>query len=173
MLDQAQAIKNPNAKQTRCVKTLAVDSRLALTGTPVENRPGDLWPIFDFINPGRLGSPKEFTEYTKRLAEQTHIPYRPMRELVRPCILRRLKTDRTVIADLPDKTEMKAFCQLSRKQAALYEQAVPALAEQLHSAEGIRRNGLVLSFLMHFKQICNHPSQWLGDRAWSEADSRR
>jgi non-specific serine/threonine protein kinase len=90
---------------------------------------------------------------------------------VRPYILRRLKTDRAVISDLPDKTEVKAFCQLSRKQAALYEQAVEALAEQLHTAEGIARKGLVLSFLMRFKQICNHPSQWLGDGAWNEADS--
>jgi SNF2 family DNA or RNA helicase len=90
---------------------------------------------------------------------------------VRPYILRRLKTDRAVIADLPDKTEVKAFCQLSRKQAALYEQAVQALAKQLYSAEGISRKGLVLSFLMRFKQICNHPSQWLGDDTWNEADS--
>jgi len=90
---------------------------------------------------------------------------------VRPYILRRLKTDKTVIADLPDKTEIKAFCQLSRKQAALYEQSVKELAEQLADAEGIQRKGLVLSFLMRFKQICNHPSQWLGDGGWSEADS--
>jgi non-specific serine/threonine protein kinase len=171
VLDEAQAIKNPNAKQTRAVKKLKAGSRFALTGTPVENRLGDLWSIFDFINPGLLGSPKEFTRYTKRLAERTHNPYGPLRELVHPYILRRLKTDRAVIADLPDKTEVKAFCQLSRKQAALYEQAVQALDEQLHSAEGIRRKGLVLSFLMRFKQICNHPSQWLGDGAWSEADS--
>jgi non-specific serine/threonine protein kinase len=171
VLDEAQAIKNPNTKQTRAVKKLKAGSRFALTGTPVENRLGDLWSIFDFINPGLLGSPKEFTRYTKRLAERTHNPYGPLRELVHPYILRRLKTDRAVIADLPDKTEVKAFCQLSRKQAALYEQAVQALDEQLHSAEGIRRKGLVLSFLMRFKQICNHPSQWLGDGAWSEADS--
>jgi non-specific serine/threonine protein kinase len=94
-----------------------------------------------------------------------------LRELVRPYILRRLKTDKTVIADLPDKTEVKAFCQLSRKQAALYEQSVKELAQQLHAVEGIQRRGLVLSFLMRFKQICNHPSQWLGDGAWSEDDS--
>jgi non-specific serine/threonine protein kinase len=171
VLDEAQAIKNPSAKQTRATKQLKADSRFALTGTPVENRLGDLWSIFDFINPGLLGSPKEFTQYTKRLAERTHNPYGPLRELVRPYILRRLKTDKSVIADLPEKTEVKAFCQLSRKQAALYEQAVQALAEQLDGAEGIRRKGLVLSFLMRFKQICNHPSQWLGDGAWSEADS--
>jgi superfamily II DNA or RNA helicase len=171
VLDEAQTIKNPNAKQTRAAKKLRAGSRFALTGTPVENRLGDLWSIFDFINPGLLGSAKEFTKYTKRLAERTHNPYGPLRELVRPYILRRLKTDKSVIADLPDKTEVKAFCQLSRKQAALYKQAVQALAEQLYSVEGIRRKGLVLSFLMRFKQICNHPSQWLGDGTWSEADS--
>jgi len=171
VLDEAQTIKNPNTKQTRAAKKLKAGSRFALTGTPVENRLGDLWSIFDFINPGLLGSPKAFTRYTKRLAEHTHNPYGPLRELVHPYILRRLKTDKSVIADLPDKTEVKAFCQLSRKQAALYEQSVQALSEQLYSAEGIRRKGLVLSFLMRFKQICNHPSQWLGDGAWSEADS--
>jgi non-specific serine/threonine protein kinase len=171
VLDEAQAIKNSTAKQTHAAKKLQAGSRFALTGTPVENRLGDLWSIFDFINPGLLGSPKEFTQYTKRLAERTHNPYGPLRELVHPYILRRLKTDKSVISDLPDKTEVKAFCQLSRRQAALYEQAVQSLAEQLHSAEGIQRKGLVLSFLMRFKQICNHPSQWLGDGAWSEADS--
>jgi non-specific serine/threonine protein kinase len=171
VLDEAQAIKNPNAKQTRSVKTLKAGSRFALTGTPVENRLSDLWSIFDFINPGLLGSAKEFTKFTKRLADRPHNPYGPLRELVRPYILRRLKTDKAVIADLPDKTEVKAFCQLSRKQAALYEQAVRDLAEQLDDVEGIRRKGLVLSYLMRLKQICNHPSQWLGDGAWSEADS--
>ena len=171
VLDEAQAIKNPNAKQTRSAKMLKAGSRFALTGTPVENRLGDLWSIFDFINPGLLGSAKEFTKLTKRLADRTHNPYGPLRELVRPYILRRLKTDKSVISDLPDKTEVKAFCQLSRKQAALYQQAVDDLSEQLDTAEGIRRKGLVLSFLMRFKQICNHPSQWLGDSAWSEPDS--
>jgi SNF2 family DNA or RNA helicase len=90
---------------------------------------------------------------------------------VRPYILRRLKTDKTVIADLPDKTEIKAFCQLSRQQAALYEHAVRELSQQLADTTGIQRKGLVLAFLMRFKQICNHPSQWLGDGAWSEDDS--
>ena len=171
VLDEAQAIKNPNAKQTRSAKTLKAGSRFALTGTPVENRLGDLWSIFDFINPGLLGSAKEFTKLTKRLADRPHNPYGPLRELVRPYILRRLKTDKSVISDLPDKTEVKAFCQLSRKQAALYQQAVDDLAKQLDTAEGIRRKGLVLAFLMRFKQICNHPSQWLGDSAWGEPDS--
>jgi non-specific serine/threonine protein kinase len=170
-LDEAQAIKNPEAKQTRAAKKLNAQVRFALTGTPVENRLGDLWSIFDFINPGLLGSSKEFTSLVKRLAERPHNPYGPLRELVRPYILRRLKTDKTVIADLPDKTEVKAFCQLTRTQAALYQQAVKELAEQLDDAEGIKRKGVVLAFLMRFKQICNHPSQWLGDGAWAEEDS--
>jgi SNF2 family DNA or RNA helicase len=137
----------------------------------VENRLGDLWSIFDFVNPGLLGTSKEFGRFAKRLAERPHGSYGPLRELVRPYILRRLKTDKSVIADLPDKTEIKAFCALSRHQAALYQQAVEELAEQLAEASGIRRRGLVLAFLMRFKQICNHPSQWLRDGAWSEADS--
>ena len=171
VLDEAQAIKNPDAKQTRTVKALKARARFALTGTPIENRLGDLWSIFDFVNPGLLGSSKEFTNFIKGLANRPHNSYGPLRELVRPYILRRLKTDKTVIADLPDKTEMKAFCQLSRKQAALYEQSVKEMAAQLEEAEGIQRKGLVLSFLMRFKQICNHPSQWLGDGSWSEDDS--
>jgi non-specific serine/threonine protein kinase len=171
VLDEAQAIKNPAAKQTRTAKKLSGRARIALTGTPIENRLADLWSIFDFVNPGLLGSAKEFTGYTKRLASNPRSPYGPLRDLVRPYILRRLKTDKSVISDLPDKTEVKAFCQLSRKQAALYQQAVKDLAAQLEQAEGIRRKGLVLSFLMRFKQICNHPSQWLGDGAWAEDDS--
>ncbi|MDP9053467.1 MAG: DEAD/DEAH box helicase [Acidobacteriota bacterium] len=172
ILDEAQAIKNPGAKQTRAAKSLKPEVRVALTGTPVENRLGDLWSLFDFINPGLLGSAKEFTAFTKRLAGNPQASYGPLRELVQPYILRRLKTDKTVISDLPDKTEMKAFCPLSRTQAALYQQAVKDLTAQLReTAEGIQRKGLVLSYLMRFKQICNHPSQWLGDGAWSEADS--
>ncbi len=171
VIDEAQAIKNPDAKQTRIAKKLKAQAKFALTGTPVENRIGDLWSIFDFTNPGLLGTSEQFSNFVKRLEGRTHNPYAPLRELVRPYILRRLKTDKTVIADLPDKTEVKAFCQLSRKQAALYKQAVEELAEALDGADGIRRKGLVLSFLMRFKQICNHPSQWLGDGAWSEEDS--
>ena len=171
VLDEAQAIKNPDAKQTRAVKKLKAGARLALTGTPVENRLGDLWSIFDFVNPGLLGTSKEFARFAKRLGDRSHGSWGPLRELVRPYILRRLKTDKSVIADLPDKTEIKAFCPLSRHQAALYQQAVKELAEQLADATGIRRKGLVLSFLMRFKQICNHPSQWLGDGAWGEGDS--
>ena len=90
---------------------------------------------------------------------------------MRPYILRRLKTDRSVIADLPDKTEVKAFCPLTRKQAALYQQSVTDLAAELARADGMQRRGVVLASLMRFKQICNHPSHWLGDGSWGEADS--
>jgi len=171
ILDEAQAIKNPHAKQTKAAKRLSARGRIALTGTPVENRLGDLWSIFDFINPGLLGSAKEFTSYSKRLASESGNPYGPLRDLVRPYILRRLKTDRTVITDLPEKTEMKAFCQLSRKQAALYQQALEDLGRRLHAIDGIKRKGVVLASLMRLKQICNHPSQWLGDGAYAEDDS--
>ncbi len=175
VLDEAQAIKNPEARQTRAAKQLDAHARIALTGTPVENRLGDLWSIFDFINPGLLGSGREFSSFTKRLAERPQNPYAPLRELVRPYILRRLKTDKAVIADLPDKTEVKAYCHLTRTQAALYQQAVKELATELDTklrdADAIRRRGIVLAFLMRFKQICNHPSHWLGDQAWAEADS--
>ena len=170
VLDEAQAIKNPSAKQTRAAKRLDTRSRVALTGTPVENRLSDLWSIFDFTHPGLLGSDKAFTAFAKRLANSGN--YAPLRELVRPYILRRLKTDKAVIADLPDKTELKAYCPLSPRQAALYQQAVQELAGELASAqEDIARKGVVLAFLMRFKQICNHPSQWVGDARWSETDS--
>jgi superfamily II DNA or RNA helicase len=171
VLDEAQAIKNPAAKQTKSVKALKSEARIALTGTPIENRLGDLWSIFDFINPGLLGSAREFSAYVKRLADRPQNPYGPLRELVRPYILRRLKTDKSIIADLPDKTELKTFCPLSRKQAALYQQAVAELRERLENVAGIERKGIVLAFLIRFKQICNHPSHWLGDGAWSEDDS--
>jgi superfamily II DNA or RNA helicase len=171
VLDEAQAIKNPAAKQTRAAKALKADTRIALTGTPIENRLGDLWSIFDFINPGLLGSAKQFGGFVKDLADRTQNPYAPLRDLLRPYILRRLKTDKSIIADLPDKTEVKTFCPLSRKQGALYQQAVDDLARQLREVEGVQRRGLVLAFLTRLKQICNHPSQWLGDGAWAEGDS--
>jgi len=171
ILDEAQAIRNAATKQTRAVKQLKAQSRIALTGTPIENRLSDLWSIFDYLNPGLLGSATQFGAFAKQLAEREHNAYGPLRALVQPYILRRLKTDKSIIADLPDKTEIKTFCPLSRKQAALYAQAVKDLAEQLEQADGIERKGLVLAALMRLKQICNHPSQWLRDGAWSEADS--
>ena len=156
VIDEAQAIKNPGAMQTRAVKKLIASTRIALTGTPVENRLADLWSIFDFTHPGLLGSAQAFGRYVRRLAEAGS--YASLRDLVRPYILRRLKTEKAVIADLPDKTEMKAFCHLSPAQAALYQQAVAELAAALDGAEGMGRKGLVLAFLMRFKQICNHSS---------------
>jgi non-specific serine/threonine protein kinase len=169
VVDEAQAIKNPGAKQTRQVKRIKADARIALTGTPVENRLSDLWSIFDFTHPGLLGSDKVFAGFAKRLASSDS--FAPLRTLVRPYVLRRMKTDKAVIADLPDKTELKAWCHLSPPQAALYQQAVKALARALEDADGIGRKGVVLSFLMRFKQICNHPSQWVGDAAWKAEDS--
>ena len=169
VLDEAQAIKNPAAKQTRQVKTLNASSRIALTGTPVENRLSDLWSIFDFTHPGLLGSERAFANFSKRLAESGH--YGPLRSLVAPYILRRLKTDKRIISDLPDKTELSAWCVLTPTQAAHYQESVTQLAKSLEATDGIERKGLVLSYLMRFKQICNHPSQWLGDDSWSPEDS--
>lgn len=171
VLDEAQAIKNPGAKQTRQVKNLKARTRIALTGTPVENRLSDLWSIFDFTHPGLLGTGRVFTDFSRRLTKTGH--FGPLRELVRPYILRRMKTDKRVISDLPDKTELKAWCHLRPAQAALYEKAVTDLAAALEDADGIARKGLVLAYLMRFKQICNHPSQWVGDSAWGAEDSGR
>jgi non-specific serine/threonine protein kinase len=171
ILDEAQAIKNPSAKQTKAAKALRATVRIALTGTPVENHLGDLWSIFDFINPGLLGTVKQFTRYAKGLTEREHNPYGPLRELVRPYILRRMKTDKSIITDLPDKTEIKAFCNLSRRQAALYVQAVQDLAKSLEETDDFQRKGIVLAMMMRLKQICNHPSQWLNDNRWAEEDS--
>ena len=171
VIDEAQAIKNPGTGLARAVKDLQGRLRLALTGTPVENRLSDLWSIFDFCSPGLLGSAREFAAFVKRLEARPHDAYGPLRTLVRPYVLRRLKTDKTVIADLPEKTEMRAFCALTKKQATLYQDAVAGLGRELQTVEGIRRRGLVLSYLMRLKQICNHPSQWLSDGAYAAADS--
>jgi non-specific serine/threonine protein kinase len=171
ILDEAQAIKNPSAKQTRALKALHAEWRLALTGTPVENKLGDLWSIFDFLNPGLLGSAKAFTGFCKSLASREHNAYAPLRKLVGPYILRRLKTDKSVISDLPDKTEVTAHCLLHKRQAAVYQQSVNELRRALEELSGIERRGVVLAFLMRFKQICNHPSQWLGDGEYKAGDS--
>jgi non-specific serine/threonine protein kinase len=163
VLDEAQAIKNPATRQARTVKRLRSRARVALTGTPIENRLGDLWSLFDFLNPGLLGSARAFTRVSRELAAGGDRHYGPLRALVRPYILRRLKTDRRVISDLPDKTEVRAFCPLTRKQAVLYQQAVKELERRLGAIEGIERRGTILATLLRLKQICNHPSQWLGD----------
>jgi len=172
ILDEAQAIKNPGARQTQAVKALKARARIALTGTPVENRLGDLWSIYDFLDPGLLGSAREFSAFAKRLADRPDESYAPLRRLIQPYLLRRLKTDRSIVADLPDKTEVKAFCLLSGPQAALYQKTVDELERAIAGlTQGIERRGLVLAYLMRFKQICNHPAHWLGEGAWDEAGS--
>ena len=170
VLDEAQAIKNPGARQTKAVKRLKADTRIALTGTPVENRLSDLWSLFDFLCPGLLGSQTKFKQFVKALNAREQNRYAPLRRLVQPYILRRLKTDKRVITDLPDKTEVRAYCGLSKKQAALYAKLVNELAEVLEGQDGIKRRGLVLAYLMRFKQLCNHPSQLLGDGVFDSAD---
>jgi SNF2 family DNA or RNA helicase len=171
ILDEAQAIKNPATRQTRTVKQLQADARIALTGTPVENRLADLWSLFDFLCPGLLGSAAKFKKFVKALEERDHDRYAPLRNLVGPYVLRRLKTDKRIISDLPDKTEMKAFCGLSKKQASMYAKSVKELAAALEDLDGIQRRGLVLAYLMRFKQICNHPSQFTGDGGYEPAHS--
>jgi superfamily II DNA or RNA helicase len=172
ILDEAQAIKNPGARQTQAVKALTARARIALTGTPVENRLGDLWSIYDFLDPGLLGSAREFSAFARRLAAGTDESYAPLRRLIQPYLLRRLKSDRSIVADLPDKTEVKAFCLLARTQAALYQKTVDELARAVAGvAQGIERRGLVLAYLLRFKQICNHPAHFLGEGAWDEAGS--
>ena len=169
--DEAQAIKNPGARQTRAVKQLKASARIALTGTPVENRLSDLWSIFDFICPGLLGTVKAFGAFVKRLELRETEQYAPLRKLAGPYILRRLKSDKSIIADLPDKIELQAYCNLSRKQAALYEKSVGELAQALESSDGIQRRGVVLAFILRFKQICNHPAQWLGSGDYEPDES--
>ena len=173
ILDEAQAIKNPGARQSRAVRELRCRHRIALSGTPIENRLSDLWSLFDFLCPGLLGGAREFAAFLKSRSQTDQNQFTPLRRLVRPYILRRLKTDKRIITDLPDKTEMTAFCPLTRRQAALYQQAVADLAERLEApeVEGIQRRGIILAFLTRFKQICNHPSQWLGDGVYAPAES--
>jgi len=169
ILDEAQAIKNPTAKQTRAIKSLTSRVRFVLTGTPIENRLLDLWSLFDFVAPGLLGSSRVFADYGKRKLKQGDDGngkgqfYAGIRRLVNPYILRRLKSDKRIISDLPDKTEMQTYCTLTKQQVGLYQQAVNELATKLESElDNINRRGLVMSYLLRFKQICNHPNQWLG-----------
>ena len=161
ILDEAQAIKNPGTKQTKAIKQLQAKAKIALTGTPIENRLSDLWSLFDFLNGGLLGSAKEFKELTKNLSDNGG-DYSKLRQVISPFILRRLKTDKSIIADLPDKIELKAYTSLSKKQVVLYQGLVKELEAKLESSEGIERKGLVLASIMKAKQICNHPDQYLG-----------
>jgi non-specific serine/threonine protein kinase len=170
ILDEAQAIKNPGTKQTRAVKKLTAANRIAMTGTPVENRLSDIWSLFDFLNPGLLGSAEEFGKFVKGLAND-HEGYGRLRRVISPYILRRLKTDKTVIADLPDKIELKEWPRLGKKQAALYQKQVDDLKRTVETMDGIQRKGVILSALMKFKQICNHPDQFLGSGTFDEGES--
>jgi len=170
ILDEAQAIKNPGAAQTRAVKEIPALHRVVMTGTPIENRLGDLWSLFDFTNRGLLGSAHGFKSFAKSLQDRPE-GYARLRQVIQPYLLRRLKTDKSIIADLPEKIEMKAWATLSRKQMVLYQGLVDALSEALASAEGIKRKGLILSFLLKFKQVCNHPDQLAGSGHFPEEDS--
>jgi non-specific serine/threonine protein kinase len=170
VLDEAQAIKNPAARQTKTAKKLRARARLALTGTPIENRLADLWSIFDFLNPGLLGTPAAFARFVSDM-KKSDAAYGPLRRLVRPYMLRRKKTDESVVDDLPDKTEVDVYCGLSRVQAALYEESVAKLSAAIRDVPATERRGLILAFLTRFKQICNHPSHWLRDGEFDPKDS--
>ena len=178
ILDEAQAIKNPTSQQTIAAKALVAGHKIALTGTPIENRPLDLWSIFDFLNPGLLGRSQAFESYLSPGTDADELQlvgnkdsdalvarYQKLRDLIRPYLLRRLKNDRTIIADLPDKTEMEVRCGLIPQQAALYARVVDELRRDLKELpkESVQRRGAVLSSLMKLKQICNHPALLTGD----------
>ena len=168
--DEAQAIKNPGSGQSKALRSVVSPRRLALTGTPVENRMSDLWSIFDFINPGLLGGLKAFQKATSKSEDFSFV-----RRLTRPFILRRLKTDKSIIADLPDKTEIDVSTPLWQKQILLYERTVKelrrALAEVGDDGSKIKRKGLVLAYMLRFKQICDHPSLYLGTEEYRPEDS--
>ncbi|MDQ6662412.1 MAG: DEAD/DEAH box helicase [Chloroflexota bacterium] len=165
VVDEAQNIKNEVAKQTQAIKSLNAPYKIALTGTPVENRLSELWSIMEFLNPGYLGSGSEFRKRFAIPIEKYHDANRAetLKRLIQPFVLRRLKTDKSIIADLPEKMEMKVFCNLTQEQASLYEAVVQEMLEKIEQAEGIERKGLVLATLMKLKQVCNHPAQFVSD----------
>jgi SNF2 family DNA or RNA helicase len=167
VLDEAQNIKNAQTKQARAARTLQADYRVALTGTPVENNVGDLWSIMEFLNPSLLGNQSEFKRnffIPIQAGRDTQAADR-LRKITGPFILRRLKTDKTIISDLPDKMEMKVFCTLTKEQASLYAAVLKDVENALLSSEGIERKGLILGTLSKLKQVCNHPAQFLGDNS--------
>jgi superfamily II DNA or RNA helicase len=167
VLDEAQNVKNPDTKQARSARSLPADYRIALTGTPVENHVGDLWSIFEFLNPGFLGNQAEFRRrfFIPIQAQQDEEASRRLKRLTGPFLLRRLKTDQSIIADLPEKLEMKVFCTLTKEQATLYAAVVDELSGELKGAEGIKRRGVILGTLLKLKQVCNHPTHFLGDHS--------
>jgi SNF2 family DNA or RNA helicase len=167
ILDEAQNIKNPETQQARAARALKAQYRIALTGTPVENNVGDLWSIMEFLNPGFLGSQAEFKRkfFVPIQAERDTQAAERLKRITGPFVLRRLKTDKSIIADLPDKMEMKVFCPLTKEQASLYAAVVKETEEDLKSSDGIQRKGLILATLSKLKQVCNHPAHFLGDNS--------
>lgn len=165
VIDEAQNIKNPRASQTKAICKLPAHHRLALTGTPIENRLLDLWSIFNFLNPGYLGKEVQFRESFEIPIQRENDQVRAaaLKKLVEPFILRRVKTDPAIIQDLPDKIEQKLYCHLTKEQAALYAAVVRDTEHQLENLTGMARRGLMLATLMKLKQICNHPRQFLQD----------
>jgi SNF2 family DNA or RNA helicase len=167
VVDEAQNIKNETAKQTQAIKQLQGRYKIALTGTPVENRLSELWSIMEFLNPGYLGTGTDFRQSFAIPIERYHNAERSqtLKRLVQPFMLRRLKTDKTIIQDLPDKMEMNVFCNLTQEQASLYEAVVKEMMEKIEQSEGMERRGLILSALMKLKQVCNHPAHFLSDNS--------
>jgi SNF2 family DNA or RNA helicase len=165
VVDEAQNIKNPTTAQTKAILKLKTQHRLALTGTPVENRLMDLWSIFNFLNPGYLGKQAQFRRQFELPVQRDNDLRQSalLKKLVQPFILRRVKTDKAIIKDLPDKVENKQYCNLTKEQASLYEAVVKEVERELEEAEGIQRRGLILATLMRLKQVCNHPRQFLQD----------
>ena len=165
VLDEAQNVKNPEAKQTKAVRSLASPRRVALTGTPVENHLGELWSIMEILNPGLLGSAAAFRERFVMPVERfrDEEAAEQLRTLTRPFILRRLKTDKSIVPDLPEKMEMNELCALTKEQVTLYQAVVDDMLERIEGADGIARKGLVLTAMLRLKQVCNHPAQFLSD----------
>ncbi|MCY4149820.1 MAG: DEAD/DEAH box helicase [Gammaproteobacteria bacterium] len=165
VVDEAQNIKNPDSAQTRAICSLKSTHRLVLTGTPVENRLMDMWSLFHFLNPGYLGNKAGFRKAYELPIQRNRDPIKTkqLQKLVHPFILRRMKTDPSIIDDLPEKVEQKVYCNLTREQASLYEATVREVEQQLESVEGITRKGIMLATLTRLKQICNHPNQFLQD----------
>jgi SNF2 family DNA or RNA helicase/uncharacterized Zn finger protein len=163
IIDEAQNIKNPETAQTRAVKKIKAGIKIAMSGTPVENRLMEYWSIFDFVNPGYLGNTNWFNEEYARPIELNQDKKRleKFRKITSPFIMRRVKTDKSVISDLPDKIENNQFCNLSKEQAALYKNITHDLMQEVENAEGINRRGIILKLLTILKQVCNHPLQYL------------
>jgi SNF2 family DNA or RNA helicase len=167
IFDEAQNIKNASSKQAQAARRLPADWRVALTGTPVENHLGDLWSIMETLNPGYLGTQAAFrTQFAVPIERfKDEQAGATMRQLVKPFILRRLKTDPSIIQDLPEKNEQKVYCPLSKEQASLYQAVVSEMVGKIDDSAGITRKGLVLASLTKLKQVVDHPALFLGDRA--------